>query len=76
MSIEEGTPVVQIWKERFGWAVTHYLTFGPLAYATTLAYDRMGLLGLATLQSRRCCSPSRCASTSIALASRLRRCAA
>jgi diguanylate cyclase (GGDEF)-like protein/putative nucleotidyltransferase with HDIG domain len=48
MSIEEGTPAVQIWKERFGWAMTHYLTFGPLAYATTLAYDRMGLLGLAT----------------------------
>ena len=38
----------EIWKERFGWAMTHYLTFGPLAYATTLAYDRMGVLGLAT----------------------------
>ena len=48
MSIEEDTPVARIWKERFGWAMTHYLTFGPLAYATTLAYDRMGILGLAT----------------------------
>ena len=28
--------------------MTHYLTFGPLAYAMTLAYDRMGVLGLAT----------------------------
>jgi diguanylate cyclase (GGDEF)-like protein len=48
MSIEEGIPVSAIWRERFGWAAPHYLTFGPLAFATELAYDRMGLLGLAT----------------------------
>lgn len=48
MSLEEGVPVTEIWGERFRWAAPHYLTFGPLAYATTLAYDRMGLLGLAT----------------------------
>lgn len=48
MSVEEGVPLVEIWRERFGWAMTHYLTFGPLAYATTLAYDRMGVLGLVT----------------------------
>ena len=76
MSIEEATPVARIWKERFGWAMTHYLTFGPLAYATTLAYDRMGILGLATFAIRPCCSRSRCASPSIAPASRWRRCAA
>jgi diguanylate cyclase (GGDEF)-like protein len=48
MSLEEGVPVPAIFRERFHWAVPHYLTFGPLAYATALAYDRMGLLGLAT----------------------------
>ncbi len=48
MSVEEQVPVGEIWRERFGWATTHYATFGPLAYATTLAYDRMGVLGLAT----------------------------
>jgi diguanylate cyclase (GGDEF)-like protein len=48
MSLEERTPVTAIWRERFAWAAWHYLTFGPLAYATLLAYDRMGLLGLGT----------------------------
>jgi diguanylate cyclase (GGDEF)-like protein/putative nucleotidyltransferase with HDIG domain len=48
MGLEEGAAFAEIWRERFGWAVLHYLTFGPLAYATALAYDRMGLLGLAT----------------------------
>jgi diguanylate cyclase (GGDEF)-like protein len=48
MAIEEGQPLRSVWAERFRWAVPHYLTFGPLAYAVALAYDRMGLLGLAT----------------------------
>jgi diguanylate cyclase (GGDEF)-like protein len=48
MSMEEGTRVRDTWTERFGWAAPHYLTFGPLAYAAALAYDRMGLLGLGT----------------------------
>ncbi len=48
MSLEEGVSVGEIWRERFRWAAPHYLTFGPLAYAIALAYDRMGLLGLAT----------------------------
>jgi diguanylate cyclase (GGDEF)-like protein len=48
MSLEERVPMARIWRERFAWAARHYLVFGPLAYATTLAYDRMGLLGLAT----------------------------
>jgi diguanylate cyclase (GGDEF)-like protein len=47
MSIEEGVPVRDVWRERFAWASPHYLLFGPLAYAATLAYERMGLLGLA-----------------------------
>ena len=48
MSIEEGASLRQVWGERFEWAVPHYLTFGPLAYAAALAYERMGLLGLGT----------------------------
>ena len=48
MGLEENVSPAEIWKERFGWAILHYLAFGPLAYATVLAYDRMGVLGLAT----------------------------
>jgi hypothetical protein len=48
MSLEEGVSFARIWRERFSWAAPHYLVFGPLAYATALAHDRMGLLGLAT----------------------------
>ena len=48
MGIEEGIPLRRVWAERFRWAVPHYVTFGPLAYAAALAYDRMGLLGLGT----------------------------
>jgi diguanylate cyclase (GGDEF)-like protein len=48
MAIEEGVALRRVWLERFRWAVPHYLTFGPLAYAVALAYDRMGLLGLGT----------------------------
>jgi len=48
MSIEEGVPLRRVWAERFEWAVPHYVTFGPLAYAAALAYERMGLLGLGT----------------------------
>ena len=46
MSISESAPFRTIWNERFRWASLHYLAFGPLAFASALAYQKMGLVGL------------------------------
>jgi putative nucleotidyltransferase with HDIG domain len=43
----EGTPPLVVWRERFRWLTPYYLVAGPLAYALTIAYDEMGLAGLA-----------------------------
>jgi HD domain/MASE9 len=48
MSLAEGTPFRSIWLERFHWARLHFLLFGPLALAGTVAYAQMGITGLAT----------------------------
>jgi diguanylate cyclase (GGDEF)-like protein len=48
MNLDEGTSVVALWRERFSWALIHYLACGPLALAAALAYGKMGLTGLAT----------------------------
>jgi diguanylate cyclase (GGDEF)-like protein len=47
MSLAESSPFRAIWAERFRWASFHYLAFGPLAFASALAYERMGFVGLA-----------------------------
>jgi hypothetical protein len=36
----------EVWNERFRWLTPHYLAFGPLALACTIAYDKVGLIGL------------------------------
>jgi ribonuclease P protein subunit RPR2 len=46
MSISESSSFKAIWRERFRWALLHYLAFGPLAFALALAYERMGAVGL------------------------------
>jgi diguanylate cyclase (GGDEF)-like protein len=46
MSLSELLPLRAIWNERFRWAALHYLAFGPLAFASALAYQEMGLIGL------------------------------
>ncbi len=47
MSLSESLPLREVWRERFHWARFHVLAFGPLAVASSIAYDKMGFLGVA-----------------------------
>jgi putative nucleotidyltransferase with HDIG domain len=46
MGLSEGEPALRIWRERFRWARFHLLAFGPLALASAVAYDVVGVAGL------------------------------
>ena len=46
MSFVERTPWRTIWFERFHWARFHFVLFGPLALAATIAYEQIGIAGL------------------------------
>jgi hypothetical protein len=46
IGLSESQSIAQVWRERFRWARFHYLSFGPLAYASAAAYDAIGILGL------------------------------
>jgi hypothetical protein len=46
ISWAEHTTWSRIWFERFHWARYHYVLFGPLALAATIAYERVGTTGL------------------------------
>jgi putative nucleotidyltransferase with HDIG domain len=46
IGLSESQPIVKVWRERFRWARFHYLSFGPLAYASASAYDAIGVAGL------------------------------
>jgi hypothetical protein len=46
MSLAEHTPWSRIWFERFHWARYHFMLFGPLALAATIAYQQIGTAGL------------------------------
>jgi hypothetical protein len=46
MSFAEHTPLTTIWFERFHWARFHFVLFGPLALAATIAYKQIGTAGL------------------------------
>ncbi len=46
MSFAERTSFSAIWFERFHWARFHFLLFGPLALAATIAYEETGTAGL------------------------------
>jgi putative nucleotidyltransferase with HDIG domain len=47
MSFAEETSWRTIWRERFHWARFHFVLFGPLALAATIAYRQTGTAGLA-----------------------------
>jgi hypothetical protein len=47
MSFAEQTTWRRLWLERFHWARYHFLLFGPLALAAAVAYEQIGVLGLA-----------------------------
>lgn len=50
-SLAEGMSVRTLWLERFHWARFHFALFGALAYAGTIAYEQIGILGLAAFVS-------------------------
>jgi PAS domain S-box-containing protein len=46
MSLAEHRSPRAVWDERFRWLTLHYLSFGPLALASTVAAQRLGAVGL------------------------------
>jgi putative nucleotidyltransferase with HDIG domain len=46
MSLSEGVGLREVWKERFHWARYHFLVFGPLAVALSIAYTKTGVVGV------------------------------
>jgi putative nucleotidyltransferase with HDIG domain len=46
MSLAEGIPLRNVWRERFHWARYYFLLFGPLALVAETAYRLMGVQGL------------------------------
>jgi HD-GYP domain-containing protein (c-di-GMP phosphodiesterase class II) len=46
MSVSQGRGFHVTWSEHFRWLTLHYLAFGPLAIACTIAYQKVGLVGL------------------------------
>ena len=46
MSMAEQISIRAIWRERFRWFTPYYLVSGPLALATTVAFEEAGLIGL------------------------------
>jgi putative nucleotidyltransferase with HDIG domain len=47
MALEGHNSWRQTWKERFSWRLPHYVAFGAVAGAIALAYEAIGLYGLA-----------------------------
>ncbi|HSC51214.1 MAG TPA: HD-GYP domain-containing protein [Gaiellaceae bacterium] len=46
MSLDERVSWRTVWLERFHWARFHFVLFGPLALAATIAYREIGVMGL------------------------------
>jgi hypothetical protein len=47
MGISERIGPLSVWKERFRWLAPYYLASGALAFAVALAFERLGVGGLA-----------------------------
>ena len=47
MALEGHDSWARVWKERFSWLGPHYVAFGAVAAAMALAYEAIGLYGLA-----------------------------
>ncbi len=47
MSQAESAPFASVWRERFHWARYHFLGYGLLALALTLAHQKLGITGVA-----------------------------
>jgi putative nucleotidyltransferase with HDIG domain len=46
MSLAEGLRIREVWRERFRWFTPYYLMSGLLALATTVAFEKAGLIGM------------------------------
>jgi putative nucleotidyltransferase with HDIG domain len=46
MSLAEGNDAFAVWRGRFRWVTGYFLAFGPLALASVIAYENVGLAGL------------------------------
>jgi putative nucleotidyltransferase with HDIG domain len=46
MSLAEHLSMKAIWRERFRWFTPYYVVSGPLALATTVAFEEAGLIGM------------------------------
>ena len=46
MSLAEGLSIRSVWRERFRWFTPYCLVSGPLALATTVAFEEVGLIGM------------------------------
>jgi HD domain len=46
MSLAESHPLRTVWYERFHWARFHFVLFGPVALAGSIAYEQVGAAGL------------------------------
>jgi putative nucleotidyltransferase with HDIG domain len=46
MAVSQQRPLRRVFDEHFRWLTPHYLAFGPLALACTIAYAKVGLVGL------------------------------
>jgi putative nucleotidyltransferase with HDIG domain len=47
MSLSEELSWTTVWRERFNWARYHFALFGPVALAGAIAYEQIGVAGLA-----------------------------
>lgn len=46
MSLSEHLPLLSVWEERFRWFTPYYLVSGPIALATTVAFEKADFFGL------------------------------
>jgi len=46
MSVSEGRPATEVFRERFQWLIPYQVASGPIALALVVAYERTGAIGV------------------------------
>jgi putative nucleotidyltransferase with HDIG domain len=46
MSLSQGLTFLKVWNDGLRWLTPHYVAFGPLALASAMAYEKLGITGL------------------------------
>ncbi len=49
VSLDHGTSISEVWKERFGWLWPHYLALGVISYSLAIGYLSSGVVGVAVI---------------------------